>query len=71
MADREETPEMKMYLRNWVEINVNDLIQVPDNNFGHRRKLRKIIGLFWGHIHVEGNGCQVTHSNLKGNKTFM
>lgn len=67
MVNREEIPEKKTNLRHWVVVDVNNLIEVPDNDFGDRCKLFEVKGPFWGDIHVEGNGCQVTHSNLRTN----
>lgn len=54
----------KPHLRYWVVVDVDDLIQVSHNNFGNRCKLFEVKRLLWGDIHVEGNGCQVTHCNL-------
>lgn len=60
----EVTPGKKAYLGHWVVVDINNLVQVPDNDFGDRCKLFEIKGPFWGDIHVEGNGRQVTHCNL-------
>lgn len=52
-------------LRHWVVVDVNDLVQVLDDDFGDGCKFVKVKGPSWGHVHVEGDGCQVTHSHLE------
>lgn len=64
MGDREATLEKKTNLGHWVVVDVDNLVQVLDNDFGDGCKLFEVKGSFWGDIHVECNGCQVTHCNL-------
>lgn len=68
MYNRCSTLKKRTNLWDWVVVDVNDLVQVLDNNFGDRCQFVKVIGLVWGDIHVESNGCQVTHCNLIGRK---
>lgn len=65
-VDEEATLEKKANLGNRVVVDVNNLVQVLDNDFGDRGELFEVIGLFWGDIHVESDGCKVTHCNLSG-----
>lgn len=64
MTDRETTLGRKTHLRHGVVVDVNNLVQVLDNDFGDRCKLFEVKGPLWGDVHVEGNGCQVTHCDL-------
>lgn len=58
------TPERKSYLRHWIVVYIDNLVQVLDNDFGNRCKFLEVIGLFWCNVHVDGDGSQVTHCNL-------
>lgn len=58
------TPEKRANLGHGVVINVNDLVQVPDDGFSDRRQLVEVVGPLGGDEHVESNGSQVTHCNL-------
>lgn len=60
------TPEKRANLGHGVVINVNDLVQVPDDGFSDRRQLVEVVGPLGGDEHVESNGSQVTHCNLVG-----
>lgn len=55
---------MTANLGHWVVVDVNDLVQVLDDDFGDRCKLAEVKGPSWAHVHVEGDGCQVAHSYL-------
>lgn len=67
---REVTPEKKAHLGHRVVINVNDLVQVPDDDFSDGCQLIEVVRPLRGDVHVESNGCQVTHCNLiRGNNT--
>lgn len=56
--------QTKSNLRHRIVVDVNNLVQVPDNDFGDRCKLFEVKGPFWGDIHVESNRCQVAHCDL-------
>lgn len=65
---QEVTPQKKAHLGHRVVINVNDLVEVPDDDFGDGCQLIEVVGPLWGDVHVESNGRQVTHCNLiRGN----
>lgn len=64
MVDSEATLDKRANLGHWVVVDVNNLVQILHNDFGDRCKLFEVKGPFWGDIHVESNGRQVTHCNL-------
>ena len=59
------------YLRHWVVVDVNDLVQVFNDDFGDGGKPFEVKGFLWGDAHVECNGSQVTHGNLKKEQRFF
>lgn len=47
-----------------VVVDINDFVEVSDDDLGDLSQPLEVICVLWGHIHVQGNGGQVTHSHL-------
>ena len=56
---------MRIHLRNRIVVDVNYFVEISDSNFSNILQTLEIKGLVWLDIHVQCNGGQIAHSNLK------
>jgi hypothetical protein len=55
------------YLRDWVEVDVDDLVQISGSNLGDLLQFLEVVRAVWLDEHVQSNRCQVANSNLNTN----